>query len=300
MSPSENDISFLETGLDYESEQFSPEEKATLLDWYKDNHDGQNTHVSRFPEFWIEHDPGGFKQYRRHSVVIDQLDDGVGLPQAAHLLMYLYLYTVWGNANGIFYLVVNARQLGATRAEVVDTFRLAALQAGPFGFNAAAELADQYLRDWPLDSDEPGVPWPSEWAADPSAFRSGIDHATDDFAAGELDMLRAWYLRVYGEVPSHVDLLAQHHPVALKTQRIKFETALGEALPVQLASLCMLLLAAQRQQPRPMLRAAQLAKSVGVRRRHVIQTLLWAGIYGGETTMEPAFDVLGSLVGDWE
>ena len=301
MSASEpTDTSFLETGLNYESDDFSPEEKETLLAWYEEHHEGDDTHVSRFPFFWIEHDPGGFKRYRRHSILVDDPDDGVALPQAAHLLMYLYLYTVWGNAKGIFYLVVNARRLGATRAEVVDTFRFAALAAGPYGFNAAAELADQYLRDWSPGSGEPGIPWPDDWAPDPSALRSGIDHATDDFAPGELDRLRDWYDRVYGEVPAHVDRLARWHPTALKTQRIKFEASLGNALPAQMAPLCMLLVAAQREQRRSMQRAAQLAKHLGVRRRHVLGTLLWAGIYGGETTMEPAFDAIGPLLDAWE
>jgi hypothetical protein len=292
--------SFLDTGLDWTSESFSGEEKAQLLSWYEDNHEAEHTHLSRFPAFWIEHDPGGFKRYRRHMIEIDQPEDGVVLPQAAHLLMYLYLYTVFANEKGILYLVINARTMGATRDEVIDTFRLAALPAGPFGVNAAAELADQYLRDWPLDSDEPGVPWPSDWAPDPNALRSGIDLSTNEVSAADLDALRDWYMRVYGELPSHFEPLAKLHPVALKTQRIRFEAAVGETLPAQMAPLSMLLLAAQRQWPKAMLRAAQLAKALGVRRRHVVETLYWAGVYAGETTMEAAFDELGELIASWE
>src|SRR4051812_25870597 len=179
-TPESPSRSFLDTGLDWKSDSFSPEEKQVLLSWYEDNHEAQHTHLSRFPAFWIEHDPGGFKRYRRHMIEIDQPQDGVVLPQAAHLLMYLSLYTIFANEKGILYLVINARTLGATRDEVIDTFRLAALPAGPFGVNAAAELADDYLRnEWALDSDEPGIEWPSDWAPDPNALRSGIDHATN-------------------------------------------------------------------------------------------------------------------------
>jgi hypothetical protein len=292
--------SFLDTGLDWKSESFSAEEKQQLLSWYEDNHEAEHTHLSRFPAFWIEHDPGGFKRYRRHMIEIDQPEDGVVLPQAAHLLMYLYLYTVFANEKGILYLVINARTMGATRDEVIDTFRLAALPAGPFGVNAAAELADQYLRDWPEDAGEPGVPWPSDWAADSKALRSGIDLSTNEMSADDLDALRDWYVRIHGEVPSHFDALAKYHPVALKTQRIRFEAALGDALPAQMAPLSMLLLAAQRQWPKPMRRAAELARALGVRRRHVVETLFWAGVYAGETTMETAFDELGPLIAAWE
>lgn len=300
MSTQEHGRSFLDTGLDWTSEAFSAAEKQKLLTWYEENHEAEHTHLSRFPAFWIEHDPGGFKRYRRHMIEIDQPVDGVVLPQAAHLLMYLYLYTVFANEKGILYLVINSRTMGATRAEVIDTFRLAALPAGPFGVNAAAELADQYLRDWAEDSDEPGVPWPEDWAPNADALRSGIDLSTNEMTPADVEALRSWYVRVHGEVPSHFEALVELHPVALKTQRIRFEAALGNTIPAQMAPLCMLLLAAQRQWPKATRRAAELARALGVRRRHVIETLFWAGVYTGETTMEAAFDELAGMLTTWE
>ena len=58
MSNEEGSRSFLETGLDWTSEGFSEEEKQALLAWYEDNHEAEHTNLSRFPSFWIEHDPG--------------------------------------------------------------------------------------------------------------------------------------------------------------------------------------------------------------------------------------------------
>jgi alkylhydroperoxidase/carboxymuconolactone decarboxylase family protein YurZ len=292
--------SFLESGLDWTTDSFTPEEKVATLAWYEDNHEAGGTSLSNFPRFWIEHDPGGFKRYRRHMIEIDQPQDGVVLPQAAHLLMYLTLYTTFANEKGIVYLAINARALGATRDEVIDAFRLAALPAGPYGLNAAAELADQYLRDWELDSDEPGITWPADWAPDPDALKSGIDLSHNELTDADADALRAWYLRVYGEIPSHVEALMRFHPVAYKTQRIRLEAALGSALPAQMAPLSLLLLATQRQSPKAILRAAQIAKALGVRRHQLVETLFWAGVYSVDETMEVAFDALDGLLDGWE
>ncbi|MFN8217829.1 MAG: hypothetical protein U0R71_14640 [Solirubrobacterales bacterium] len=292
--------SFLETGLDWTSEDFSSEEKQQLLAWYEQHHEAEHTKLSRFPDFWIEHDPGGFKRYRRHMIEIDDASDPDSMPGAAHLFMYLGLYTVFANEKGILYLVVNARTLGATRAEVVDAFRIAALSAGPFGINAAAELADEYLRAWPEDSGEPGIEWPRGWAPDPDALKSGIDHSTNEMSDADLAALRGWYERVYGEVPRFIEVLAADHPVALKTQRIRLEASLGEALPAQMAPLSWLLLAAQRQWPTSILRAGQMARHLGVRRRQAIETVFWAGVYAGEATSEVAIEALAPVLDGWE
>jgi len=293
--------SFLDTGLDWKKAAFSPEEKLTLLNWYRENHEQNETsHLSKFPAFMIEHDPSGFKGYRRYMIEIDRPRDGVSLPQAAHLLMFTYSYIALANEKGTLYVIVNARKLGASRGEVIDTIKLAALAGGPLGMNAAAELTDSYLREWPENSDERGLAWPEGWSANPDALRSGIDLETNTLTASELDSLKAWYRRIHGAVPSHVEALARLHPTALKTQRIRLERALGPTLPAQMVPLLMLQLAALRLWPKPMLRAAQLAKALGVRRHHIVETLFWAGTYADEMVMETAFDTLGDLIQGWE
>ena len=294
--------SFLDTGLDWNSDAFGPEEKQRLLAWYADNH-GTNSggvSISRFPEFLIEHNPSGFKRYRRHIAQIDAPRDGVALPDAAHLLMFTYTYAHFGFETGLIYAVINARRLGASREEVTDVLRLATLAAGPFGSETAAVRTDEYLRAWPLDEPGPGVVWPEGWSAQPDALHSGIDLTTDELTRDELELLRAWYLKVYGEVPAHVEALAAYHPSALKTQRSRLETALGNALPAQMAPLCMLQLAAARLWERPTRRAVQLAKALGVRRHHVLSTIFWSGLYGDEMVMETALATIGDLLVDWE
>jgi hypothetical protein len=178
--------------------------------------------------------------------------------------------------------------------------RLATLASGPFGMEVAAVRTDDYLRQWPVTDPGDGLKWPDGWSAQPDALRSGIDLTTNELAPHELELLKAWYAKTYGEVPPQVEALAKLHPTAFKTQRARLETALGDTLPVQMAPLCMLQLAAARLWRTPTLRAAQLAKALGVRRHHVISTLFWAGLYGDEMVMEPALATLGSLLDDWE
>src|SRR5581483_10530766 len=171
---------------------------------------------------------------------------------------------------GILYTAISVRQLGGSRAEVVDALRLAAVVAGPLGLDAAGGKLDAYLRAWP-----------ESWRPDPDALRSGIDVGTSELLPGELELVLDWYRRAYGEVPAHAAPLARLHPTAWKTSRGRFETALGEALPAQMAPLCMLHLSALRLQERPLRRAAQLARHLGVDHEYLLATVLWAAMYGG-------------------
>lgn len=288
--------SFLDLDIDLRSPTFTEADKQALLAWYEHNHEEGDSELSKFPAFTIEHDPQGFKGYRRHIATIDRPIDGVGLPQAAHLIGFLYAYILEGYEKGIVYIAINARRLGASRGEVLDVVRAATPAAGPMGLNAAGELLDDYLRGWPAPGDEPGLAWPDGWAPRPDAFATGIDRSTDELLPGELERIEAWYERVHGEVPAHVRRLARWNPVAYKTQRLRFEAIPGESLPVQMVPLCMLMLAAWRGTPKPMLRHAQLARHLGVRRAHIVAALLWAGIYGDDAILEPAFDALGPLL----
>ena len=210
--------SFLDTGLDFSSDELTPEESDAFLAWNSRVH-GTGTgalELAGFAPFLVEFDPGGLKRLRRHIMAIDEHVVGDPLPLGAAVLMWIYSYCVMGSREGTLYEVIAARDLGASKAEVVDLFRLAGLAGGPFALNAAAALTADYLRAW-SDGDGSGLPWPEGWRPSPDAFQSGIDLNSDDLSAGELELLRAWYQRIYGEVPRHVELAARIHPRAFKT-----------------------------------------------------------------------------------
>jgi alkylhydroperoxidase/carboxymuconolactone decarboxylase family protein YurZ len=204
---------------------------------------------------------------------------------------------VMGNGKGALYEVIAVRELGVSKAQVLETIRLAALFGGPLGLNPLGELAMEYLAEWRDDPDEP-VRWPEDWAPDPAAFRSGIDPSTDELLPGELELVKGWYERSYGETPRHVDSFARWHPKAFKTQQLRFELAPTGALPAQLVALLRLHLGAIRQSPVLVRRATQLARTLGVRRHHVVSTLFWAAVYGGETVLESAHEAAADVIGE--
>jgi alkylhydroperoxidase/carboxymuconolactone decarboxylase family protein YurZ len=192
------------------------------------------------------------------------------------------------------------RNLGATRAEVMETLAWAAFHGGPRGINAFAEVGDQYLREWQEPADTvTHLPWPEGWAPDVSRFRSGIDLSSDEPLPGELELIRDWYVRMLGEVPAHVEFLARTAPAALKTLRARVETTVRGALPAQMIPLLALHLYALTMAPKPLRRALQLAHSLGVTRRQAVTALLWAGVYGADAVTETAFDAAGDVLESW-
>ena len=300
MTASHDDArSFLDPGLDFSTETFEADEKAALLEWYRDVHDYKDLDLAPFARFFVEHDAGGFKRLRRHVMSLEDARDGVSLPTVAGVLMYVHAYTAMANGKGALYEVIAARALGASKSQALTTLRLGAQFGGPHGMNPLGELAMEYLDEW-TDDGPATIEWPAGWAPDDGVFRSGIDPAGEELSPDELDLVREWYRRMYGEVPAHVEVLAELHPRALKTHQLRFELAPLHDLPAQLVPLYRLHLAAMRLWERPMRRSAQMARALGVRRHHVVSTLFWAAVYGGDAVLETAVTSIGDLLRDWD
>jgi hypothetical protein len=265
--------------IDLTTDTFTTEEKERTLRWYREYHDYGDLDLAPFARFMVEHDPTGFKRLRRHVIALDEPLDEPPLPLAAGVLMFVHTYLVLGMGKGALYEIVTMRELGATRAEIMETIALGALHGGPRGINAFAEVGDDYLREWHEDEGAVSrVEWPERWAPDVDRFRSGIDLSTDELLPGELELIRGWCRRMLGEVPAHVEFLAPAAPRAFKTQRARFETAVSGALPAQMIPLLALHLSAVRLWPQPLRRSLQLAKALGVTRGEAVSALFWAGV----------------------
>jgi alkylhydroperoxidase/carboxymuconolactone decarboxylase family protein YurZ len=290
---------FLDTGLDLTTDGITSEERARTLAWYREHHDHGDLDLAPFARFQLEHDPTTFKRLRRHLLTLGT-EPSPPLPIAAAVLLWVHTYAVLGNGKGALYEIVAARSLGATRAQTMETIAFAALNGGPLAVNALAEVAHEYLADWPDDNPAEGVRWPDGWAPDTSRLRSGIDLGSDALGPGELELLRDWYLRTEREVPPYVELLGSLAPNALKTMRARFETAVRGALPAQLIPLFTVHLGAVRQSPLVVGRSLRLARGVGVRRGEALSALLWAAVYGGESTLEAALAAAAGVLEDWE
>ena len=301
MRESETAAEFLGMGLDLSTDAFTAKEKERTLTWYREMHDHGDLDLAPFSRFMLEHDPVGFKRLRRHLIALEDELDGPSLPVAAGVLMFVHTYIVLGMGKGALYEIIAMRELGASRAEIMETVRLAALHGGPRGINALAEVADDYLREWHEDTEtESRVAWPDGWAPDVQRFRSGIDLASDELEPGEIELVRDWYRGLLGDVPPQVELFSRVSPRAFKTQRARFETAVSGALPAQMIPLLSLHLSAVRLWPKPLRRAVQTAKALGVRRGELVAALYWAGVYGADVVMETALDAAGDLLESWD
>ena len=300
MSGQRPEPSFFDLGMNanWDQDRFSPEEKAAFDAWYNQFHGTGDLKLVPFVPFLMEHLPRQFKDYRRWFTFIEESRDGVALPFGVSVLLFLHLYAVIANERGILYEILAARRLGMSKAVVMDTFAYAFLSGGPASINAVATLSDEYLRSWPDDAPST-YEWPAEWVPNPAAFRSGMDLSTTELNAADVAAIKAWHTAAHGAPPRHVDLWAKLHPAAYKAQRIRYERALGSALPAQLAPLYTLNVATVRLQ-RDLMRSSVLhAMRLGVKRHQVVQTLYWAFFYGGDLVMEAAGDAVGDLLEAW-
>jgi hypothetical protein len=288
--------SFIDSGLDFASEAFGDEERQSLLAWYEANHDHDGLDLASFARFQLHHDPGGFKRGRRYVFTLDEPgEDGNAVPLAVALLCYVHSYTVLGYGEGVFYEAIALRNLGATKAEVLATIRLGAYTSGPRGLNLLGRLMVPYLDEWP-DDEGAGIEWPAHWTEPATVLRSGVDLATDELTEGERAQIVAWYERVYGEVPPHFAAIASSFPGAAKTNQVRFDSALAPVLRARCIPLLLLHTAAMQSRPASMRRAVLMARTVGLDRREVVSTLLWAAVHGGDEVLGPAFDACGDVI----
>jgi hypothetical protein len=294
--------SFVDTGLDWSiKDRFTAEEESTLLDWYRNTHGRGDLDLVMFVPFLIENLPAAYKLVRRSTEAAMQARDGVQLPPIAYLLSALHCHVAIAFTNGILYELIAAKQVGATRALVLDVLNYAYLSAGPYGMNATAALSNEYLRDWQDDPAAEPLVWPQGWAPDAAAFRSGIDYSTPDLTDAEVRRISAGNQRHFGAIPRSVELFSRLHPEAYKLHRIRYEQAIGDVMPAQLAPLMTLQLATLRLQPPVMRQAVHQARFLGCRRHHVVQIMYAAlrPMAADPMQMGAATDAVGDLLAEW-
>jgi hypothetical protein len=110
--------SFLDPGFDFGREDLDPEEAARYLEWCKRIHGEGDLDLVPFAEFFVEFDPKGLKRLRRHT-------GNLSLPAPAAVLMWAHTYCVLGFEKGVLYEAIASKELGVSRAEIVDVLSVA-------------------------------------------------------------------------------------------------------------------------------------------------------------------------------
>lgn len=267
-------------------------EHEAITRWYAEHHGEGNLDRARFIGFWLEHRSEVVKHYRRW------VETAIaGVPNTVAALVMLHTYTVLGWESGAQYELIAALKYGASREQVLETMAFAFIHAGPMGMGRVAPLCGDYLKEWDGASSQSAA-WPAGWAADPEAFRSGIDLEQPGLSDAETGQIFKWYELNQGEVPRHVRFLAQWSPGGLKAMRNRFESCIA-TLPKQIVPLMMFNTAAVRGEHAAMRRAAFQARQYGVKRSHLLPIMQTAIAYAGDIGSEAIADALAPLFDDW-
>ena len=150
---------------------------------------------------------------------------------------HLPIYILYGWETGIYNEFRHLQSRGLSKAQLMELVMFAQMQAGMRGLQHVYNAVGRYLPDW---SDGPGeVPLPRGWAADPDAFKSGLDFSSRALTAEDRQRITTWYERTIGYVPNSGSFAMTYHPEFYKWHRARWEIV-SQTLPKQTAQYVML------------------------------------------------------------
>jgi hypothetical protein len=143
----------------------------------------------------------------------------------------LHSYILLGWETGILNQFLLQRRKGVAKEQMMELVMFAQIYAGIRGMgHVVRAIGDTYPALAPPD--EPPAPWPDGWAADPEAFRSGLDLSVRHLTDTDRKNLESWYERTLGYLPESVRFGLKYHPDFVKVNRAKWEVAI-KTLPKQ-------------------------------------------------------------------
>jgi hypothetical protein len=155
----------------------------------------------------------------------------------------IHSYTMLGWETGLKNEADNLRRNGCTRAQLMELVMFTQMYGGMRGLGHTYHAIGDMLAVWgdppSLPSDHDALVWPDGWAADPEAFRSGIDHDARELTDDDRRRLTDWYERTIGYLPNSIAWGIKHHPEFVKVNRARWEVAI-KTLPKQVVPYMML------------------------------------------------------------
>jgi hypothetical protein len=141
-------------------------------------------------------------------------------------------YMMLGWETGIRNTFHTLRRGGLTKGQIMEIVMFSQIYAGMRGLGHVYHAAGDMLA---VFAEPPGPPtFPEGWAADPDAFKCGLDFSTRELTGQDLKNLTDWYERTIGYVPNSIKFGIKHHPQFVKVNRAKWEVAI-KTLPKQFA-----------------------------------------------------------------
>jgi hypothetical protein len=206
---------------------------------------------------------------------------------------HLPMYILYGWETGIYNEFRHLQSRGLSKAQLMELVMFAQLQAGMRGLQHVYNAVGRYLPDW---RDGPGeVPLPEGWAADPEAFKAGLDLSVRELTRGDRTAVTAWYERIIGFVPDSVSFAMTYHPEFYKWHRARWEI-IFQTLPKQTAPYVMIrqhMLTGNKQALRE---AVLLGKAWGISREWLVHGFVATAYYTGFEALHAAFDAVDDLL----
>jgi hypothetical protein len=244
-------------------------------------------------EFWNEHGPDQLRRYRRF---VDVSTPGryEGGQRKVDGFGFLPYYANQGFAFGVQYLLRTRQRLGLTKAQIEEGVAMAFLVCGPMGMDTIARA----LADFEWIVPEQPATYPEGWAADPDAFKCGLDYSKDELSPQERRTLEDWYRNTLGEVPPYVRFLARERPTVLKAMRNRWENCFVE-LPKQFMPVSMLHYAVTTNSKEGIRENVLLAKAWGVSKEMTLNLICSALINGWTSGASLVEEAAGDVLSKW-
>jgi hypothetical protein len=289
----------------------SPEERARLDDWFQtrvQNAVKRGRHRGHFYQLtadlvMLEHRPDYARAFYdtipslRNRLRETGEDDTDNVEIIAESLQHLPMYILYGWETGIYNEFRHLRYRGLSQAQLMELVMFAQLQAGMRGLQLVYNGASRLLVDLP----DPGetAAFPRGWAADPDAFKAGLDLSARELTDADRTNLTAWYEGTIGYVPKSVQFAMTVHPDFYKWHRARWEV-IFQTLPKQVAPYIMLrqhLLTGNQDALRE---AVLLGKAWGITREWTVHGLMVSALYTGFEGLYFAQSAVQDVLEHWE
>jgi hypothetical protein len=189
----------------------------------------------------------------------------------------IHSYMMLGWETGIRNEFITLHRNGMPIPQIMELVMFSQLYAGMRGLGHVYRAIGDMLASFGEPPGDP-APYPEGWAADPPAFRCGLDLSTRQMTDDDQRNLRAWYEQHIGFVPSSIEFGLKHHPDFVKVYRAKWEAAL-KTVPKQMAPYLLLRHHTITGSREGLREATLLGKSWGITSQLIVQSITSAAMY---------------------
>jgi hypothetical protein len=229
--------------------------------------------------------------------------DLFGRPSQANIITLsmqnIHSYMMFGWETGILNEFHTLRRNGMPLTQIMELVMFTQLYAGMRGLGHVYRAVGDLL---PVFAEPPGAAavFPDGWAADPAAFKCGLDFSTRQLTDQDRTNLTAWYERNIGYVPKSIQFGLKHNPQFVKVNRAKWEVAI-KTLPKQVAPYLMLRHHTITGSREGLREAALLGKAWGMSPHWIVQGITGTAMYfTGFDGLYTAYEAVDDLLEEWQ